>query len=164
MAMTIQGPSTLSDPTGLNGRPTPIVALPPTVAPPRSETGAVDKTPAATATVSPWGELLSKLQQLKHTKPETFEKTVNQLAETAAAAANKATGGDKPALAKVAEQLAQVAKTGELSVFKPPKHHHHAIHASGAAGTTTGLGSLMQKLLEQVDVVLGPAASSPLSP
>jgi hypothetical protein len=97
--------------------------------------------------------LLSKLQQLRQTDPVALGPLAGQMADTVNTAAGTASGDDKPLFTKLGEDLGQVAKTGDLGALKPPKHHHH--HVTG-----TKLPSLLESLLEQIDHVLGPGATS----
>jgi hypothetical protein len=107
-----------------------------------------------TATVSPWAELLSKLQQLQQRSPGAFKRVAGDMAATVESQTQKATGGAASSVTKLGDQLKQAAKTGELPVFKPTHHSRHArTQATGSAP------SLLQTLLAQVDHVLGPGAT-----
>jgi hypothetical protein len=146
--MTIQVPSIL--PTSV--APTSVAtSVRPVPAPAPSP-------PAATATVSPKAELLNKLQHLQQNSPGAFTRLVGQMSDTVRTQAGKATGEDKHSLTKLADQLAQLARTGQLSVFRPTHHRHPHPHAAGA------VPSSMQTLLEQVDHVLGPGATPTTTP
>lgn len=114
--------------------------------------------PAATATLSHWAVILSKLQQVHETDPAAFGPLATRLAEAVKTAASSASGDDKPVFTKLADDLGRLAKTGDLGALRPPKHHHH--HAP-AAHSGSGLPSLLESLLEQIDHVLGPGATSP---
>ncbi len=159
--MTIQVPFPLSD-AGVTAsiRPSPPAAFPsigPTQpvgpAPPAASTSGE---PAATATVSPWAEVLSKLQHLAQTDPGVFKRAASDLAATVDARAQKAAGPDAKALAQLSGQLKQAAKSGSLSVFKPT-HHVHRIRTASPGSQPT----LLQELLAQIDHVLGPGATPP---
>jgi hypothetical protein len=155
--MSIQGPSRVYDPTG-TVFPTISVPSTPPVGTPSGHPA------AATASLSPWAELLNKLQRLKDADPAAFRQVAGRLAETARARAGTATGPSKEDASKLADQLAQTAKTGEMPVFKPSKHHHHHRAQPTQPSGGAGMGSLLEVLLEQVDHVLGPGATSPLAP
>jgi hypothetical protein len=113
----------------------------------------VPSPPAATATISPSAELLNKLQHLHESSPGAFKRLVGHMADTVQTTASKSTGDEKHSLTKLADQLAQLAKTGQVSVFRPTHHRHP--HRQAAPGVSSSL----QVLLEQVDHVLGPAAT-----
>jgi hypothetical protein len=150
--MTIQGPSTLYDasaPTfSTTSSPTPVTPCTP-VSPPNEVTN------RETATVSPWAKLLSKLQHLQQINPAAFQGAVSRMADTVKPAADKTTGEEKQSLTKLGDQLAALARTGDLAAFKAPKHHHHARTHPASGGTM----SLLQGLIEQIDHVLGPGAT-----
>jgi hypothetical protein len=149
--MSIQGPNSLID-ARASTFPTTHTSPPAAVEP-------ISPVPAATATVSPWAELLSKLQQLHARDPAAFNHVVGQMTERVQTEAGRATGDEKQSLTKLGEQLAQLAKTGEMSVFRPT-HHHHRAPAAHSAGKVP---SILQTLLDQIDHVLGPGAT-PASP
>ncbi|HZU85335.1 MAG TPA: hypothetical protein VE987_20530, partial [Polyangiaceae bacterium] len=97
-------------------------------------------------------------QRLKHDDRTAFAQTLSRMADTARSEAGKATGQTKEQYAKLADQLAQAARSGELSVFRPTKHHH-ARHLAPHAGSS--VEPFLQVLLDQIDHVLGPDASPP---
>ncbi|MGA7118688.1 MAG: hypothetical protein WBY94_01250 [Polyangiaceae bacterium] len=159
--MTIQGPFPLSD-AGVTAsvRPSPPAASP-SIRPtqpigPWQPAASTPGEPAATATVSPWADVLSKLQQHAQSNPSAFERATNDLASAVDARAQKATGADAKALAELSGQLKQAAKSGDLSVFKPT-HHVHRVKTESPGSQPT----LLQELLAQIDHVLGPGATPP---
>lgn len=146
--MSIQVPSILFD-TGTQGRGTTAIR-------PSVPAGPPPGPPAATTNVSPWAVLLNKLQRLQQSDPAVFGRVAAQLAATVKTAAAGASGDDREVLTKLGDQLAEASRTGNLSAIKPAKHHHH--HAApGQKGS--GLPSLLQSLLDQIDHVLGPQAT-----
>jgi hypothetical protein len=147
--MSMQVPSILFSPTTQTQATTAIRPSVP-AGPPSGQ-------PAATTSVSPWAVLLSKLEQLQRSDPEAFGQVTAQMAGTVATNAASAGGEDKQALTKLADQLNEASKTGNLSAVKPPKHHHHQAAASQGG---SALPSLLQSLLDQIDHVLGPDATS----
>jgi hypothetical protein len=110
--------------------------------------------PAATATVSPRAELLSKLQHLQQSDPAAFARIATHMAETVDAEAQNSSAAQGKALTKLSGELKQAAKTGDLSVFKPTHHPHHTRTLQSAVTP-----SLLQNLLGQIDHVLGPGAT-----
>jgi hypothetical protein len=151
--MSIQGPSPLLRDAGAPALTmTPIEAPPPIR--PSLPAAPAPAAPDGTATVSPWAALLSKLQHLQQSSPPAFNRVVGQMADTVDSEARKATGAEAQSLSGLRDQLKQVAKTGDLSVFRPTHHQRHArTMTSGSAP------SMLQRLLEQVDHVLGPGAT-----
>lgn len=88
--------------------------------------------PAATASISDRGTFLAELSQLKRSDPEAFTAKLTEMSEQARTAAKGATGDDAKALNRTADNLAEVAKSGDLSALEPP--------ASGARPTSGGAG------------------------
>jgi hypothetical protein len=147
--MSIQGPSPPRD----TGAPTFIT--PPTQ-PSLPDAPPSIGVPAATATVSPWASLLNKLQHLQQSNPAAFKRVVGQMAEMVETDTHKAARPEAESLAKLSDELKQLAKTGDLTVFRPTHHQRHPrTQPSGSAP------SLLQNLLEQIDHVLGPGATPP---
>src|ERR1700690_3676292 len=144
--MSIQGPSPVGD--------TVPPALPKTPIGPSASQAPPSAAPAATATITPWAALLNKLQRVQQNSPTAFKGLVGHMADTVDTEARKATGADASSLAELGDQLKQVAKTGDLRVFKPT-HHPHPTRAQPRGSAPT----LLQTLLAQVDHVLGPGAS-----
>jgi hypothetical protein len=108
------------------------------------------------ATISPWGALVAKMYDLSLKDPNALRQVAGTMSQAVATAAQNASGSDATALKTLGSNLAQVAKTGDLSVMKHPRHHH------AAAGVLKGgTGTLLNSLLSMVDHVLGPDATSP---
>jgi hypothetical protein len=147
--MTIQGPLPLHDPGA------PILTTTPIETPSRIGPQTPDgPLPAAKASVSPWSALLSRLQQAQQSNPAEFKRLAGRLANAVDTEAAKAAGDEAKSLSKLGDQLKVVAKTGDLSVFKPTHHPRHA-----RAQPMGGAPSFLQTLLQQIDHVLGPGAN-----
>ncbi len=151
--MSIQGPSPVHD-AGAPTLTTTLIEAPPGPRASPSHGPALPAT-AATAAVSPWATLLSKLQHAQQSNPLAFKRLVGHVADTVDLEARTATGAEAKSLSKLGDRLKQVAKTGDLSVFKPTHHPGHARTQSSGS-----VPSLLQTLLEQIDHVLGPGATS----
>jgi hypothetical protein len=157
--MSIQGPNSFYDLAG--GRAAQPISPNLSVSPTAS-TGAGSDTiaPQSTLRVSAWAQVLGKLQQLHDDAPATFKVAVSQMADSVKQSADKADGDKKQELLKLSQKLADAAKTGDLTVFKPT-HHHHSRHPAAAQSTSTtqGTPSVLASLLDQIDHVLGPDAN-----
>jgi hypothetical protein len=90
--------------------------------------------PAATSQVSPAGQLLSQLAQLRQKDPAKYKQLLTDFANQLKAAAQKATGAQAQSLSQLADKVQKAADTGDLSPLKPPQathghHHHHGARA-----------------------------------
>lgn len=88
--------------------------------------------PAVLVNISDRGALLSELSTLKSSDPEAFAATLTAMSDQARAAAKGATGSEATSLNKMADALASVAKSGDLSALEPTDPSAHA-SAGGAA-------------------------------
>jgi hypothetical protein len=158
--MTIQGPNSFFDVSGAYSGGSIAPTIPVSAAASSSSSGDTPS-PASTVRVSPWAQVLGKLQRLHDDAPATFRVAVGQMADSVKQAADKADGEKKQELQKLSQKLTDAAKTGDLSVFRPT-HHHHSRHPAAAQGGGSGQGtpSVLQSLLDQIDHVLGPDASA----
>lgn len=88
--------------------------------------------PAVMVNISDRGALLSELSTLKSSDPAAFTATLTAMSDQARAAAKGATGDEATSLNKMADALASVAKSGDLSALEPTTASAHA-SAGGAA-------------------------------
>jgi hypothetical protein len=150
--MSVQGPNSHFDFVGAyatSRRPAPSAD---TLAP--TTIGGDSTAPASRVTLSPSSQALNTLQRLREDAPATFKAVIGHMADTVSAEADKSTGAQKQEFAKLSQKLGDAAKSGDLSVFHPT-HHRHRAHAA-----SQGVSTMLQTLLDQVDYVLGPDASS----
>lgn len=75
--------------------------------------------PAVMVNISDRGALLSELSTLKSSDPAAFTATLTAMSDQARAAAKGATGDEATSLNKMADALASVAKSGDLSALEP---------------------------------------------
>ncbi|HEY4012869.1 MAG TPA: hypothetical protein VGM06_06010 [Polyangiaceae bacterium] len=158
--MTIQGPNSFFDVAGTYAS---VSASPASAVDASGSNGAtaVTAAPPSTVRVSPWAHVLGKLQQLHDDAPATFKVAVGQMADSVKQAADNADADKKQDLLKLSQKLADAAKTGDLTVFKPTHHHHSRHPASVQAGSPSqGTPNVLQSLLDQIDHVLGPDANA----
>jgi hypothetical protein len=127
-------------------------------------------TPAASATVSKPGELLSKLSQLLQQDPAKFKQVTQQISDELKTAAQTASGPQASFLSKLSDNFAQAASSGSLSALTPDRgsessgalsghHHHHGGHHGGGGGGG-GIESVVSTALQQVDQALSSSTSS----
>ena len=157
--MSIQGPNSFFElagtyPAGSIAPTTPVGA-----AASSGSSGDASST-ASTVRLSAWSQVLGKLQRLHDDAPATFKVAVGQMADSVKQAADKADGERKQELQKLCQKLVVAAKCGDLSVFRPTHHHHSRHPAAAQSGSGQGTPSILQSLLDQIDHVLGPDASS----
>jgi hypothetical protein len=130
-------------------------------------------TPAASASVSKPGELMSKLNQLLQQDPAKFKQVTQQISDELKSAAQDASGPQASFLNKLSENFAQASSSGSLSSLQPPQgsgsgvsghHHHHGGGHHGGGGGGGGIESVISTALDQVNQALTGTSSSGASP
>ena len=86
---------------------------------PRATSGITNSGPAAVSAISPQAELLAKLSELKDSDPEQFQATLSKMTRELRSAAKEQGGAAAQHLNGLADQVAEVAKTGDLSLLQP---------------------------------------------
>jgi hypothetical protein len=130
------------------------------------ETSGTATTPAASASVSKPGELMSKLNQLLQQDPAKFKQVTQQISDELKSAAQNASGPQASFLNKLSENFAQASSSGSLSSLQPSQgsgsgvsgHHHH--HGGGHGGGGGGIESVISTALDQVNQALTGTTSS----
>lgn len=107
----------------------PLSATPATV--PTVDTDG-DGSGSGTASVSPFAQLLSQLQQLQQTDPTKLKSVLGDIATQLQAAAQQDGGVAGQRLSALAGRFQQAAQTGDLSGLQP-HHQYHGHHHGGAA-------------------------------
>ena len=129
--------------------------------------GSGDPFGGASASVSPFAQLLSQLQQLQQTNPSEAKTVLTDIANKLQATAQQDGGSAGQILGKLASQFQQDAQTGDISSIRPHHHGHHHHHGAAgypqpANGTTpvqgaglTGIATPGADVRNQVDDVIG---------
>lgn len=117
------------------------------------------------AGISPFAQLLNKLEQLQENDPDAFSETLTEMASEAREKAASATGTEAKMLNRLADNLEEAADTGDLSVLqpKPPEEKGgFAVASDGTYGPKNGRkmpelserqepSALMRELMESLE-------------
>jgi hypothetical protein len=136
--MNIQGASSAWSTAALEATKSASDAGPPPDGPPPDGVG-----PAATSKISGRASFLSELSALKDSDPAAFKAKLTEMSSQAREAAKGATGEQQTRLTQMADKLAEVAESGDLSALQPPSggRAHGGTHpAEGAKGPPPGGG------------------------
>jgi hypothetical protein len=130
--------------------------------------GSRDASGGASATVSPFAQLLSQLQQLQQTNPGEAKTVLSDIANKLQSTAQQDGGSAGRIIGNLASQFQQAAQTGDISSIRPHHHGHHHHHGAAgypqpASGTTpaqaaaglTGIATPGTDVRNQVDDVIG---------
>ena len=90
-----------------------------------------DNDGTSSSQVSPWAQLLSRLQQLQQTDPSKLSSVLTDISNKLQTEAQQTGGVEGQALSNLASKFQQAAQTGDLSGIRP--HHHHGHHHGAAA-------------------------------
>ncbi len=118
-----------------------------------SKSGSAAATSAApqdsSSSVSPFAQVLKKLESLSQSDPSKFQSLTAQIAAQLNTAASKATGSQAQFLSDLSGKFAQASKDGNITALEPSQssqgsqgasgHHHH--HHGGAAAYSASSGS-----------------------
>jgi hypothetical protein len=130
-----------------------------------SSTG-TSSTGADGSSISPQGDLMSKLQQLQQTDPAEFKAVTQQISAQLKTDAGNATGPQADFLNKLSANFAAASSSGTMASLQPQHgaqsgssggHHHHHHHGGGGASTAS---SAIQNALDLVNQALGVSSSS----
>ena len=83
----------------------------------------------AAASVSPFAQIMSQLQQLQQSSPAALKNVLGDIATQLQGAAQQ---NGSPGLSDLANRFQQASQTGDLSKLQP-HHHGHGHHHGGAA-------------------------------
>jgi len=110
----------------------------------------------AETTISPWANVFNRLNELQNLDPTALKAASAKLAAAVQTAAGQTTGADRASLTHLGDALGHIAQTGDVAALKPAaQHHRHHTPAHSSGGT----GALLNNLLQQIDIVLGPNAT-----
>ena len=101
-----------------------------------------DNDGTSSSQVSPWAQLLSRLQQLQQTDPSKLSSVLTDISNKLTTDAQATGGVEGQALSNLASKFQQAAQTGDLSSLQPTQHrhgghHHHHAGAYQQAGSST---------------------------
>lgn len=85
------------------------------------------------ASLSPFAQVLSQLQQLQQTDPTKLKSVLGSIATELDAAAQQAGPNGGQGLSDLANRFQQAAQTGDVSGLQPHRHHHGHHHGGAAA-------------------------------
>jgi hypothetical protein len=118
---------------------------------------------ASSTSISKPGELMSKLQQLQQQDPAKLKEVAGELSQSLKTAAQSATGADAQKLNKLADGLANVASTGDLSSLQPQRaagaggsggaHHGHHHHHGGGGSPPQPSSDVQSALTSAINTV-----------
>jgi hypothetical protein len=86
------------------------------------------------ASLSPFGQLISKLDSLAASDPDKFKSLTTQIASELTAAAGRSEGPQADFLKQIAQKFTAASQSGDASGLRPARSgHHHSGHHRAAA-------------------------------